>query len=436
MNLFYYCTKVKILWRGLLAKAGIRGTRFLLFLLPMMLMVVSSSLLQAQESVPPWRPAGGNLQITNNLSDDFLPSVAFRPGFTSGGNIYFVVWARKTSSGFDIYGARVTTSGQVLDEGGIPISTAPNDQMLPTVLWGGDNFFVVWEDRRSGKRWEIHGARVTPEGEVLDPEGIPIAKGKSSNDQAVPSVAFDGVNYIVVWQGYQKGVWNIYFSRVSKSGEVLEEKPFRIDPSTDNQVYPAVAFDGQGSFIVWQDFRGGKLSDIYGAKITPRGEFPDLKVVRFRITYGDQFGSDQWNPTISWNDSHHFVVWMASVDGINWNLYGKRAGRDGEILDPADVPIEKDGANKVFPALLWDGMEHVIAWEEEPEEDPRIFVASVLPENLSQPGQRILVSSSEAKDASMPAISVGRDSLLAVWQARNQEGYWNLYGQLLSRSKD
>jgi len=446
MNLLYYCTNVKILWRGLLARASIRGTRFLLFLLPvmLMLMIVSSSLLQAQEPGPSWRPAGGNFQITDTPGDDFLPSVAFRPGFTSSGNLYLVVWARKTSSGFDIYGARVTTTGEVLDkdDGIIRISTATddqmatNDQMFPAVLWGGDNFFVVWQDKRSGKRWEIYGARVTPGGEVLDPEGILIARGKSSNDQVTPALAFDGENYIVVWQGQQKGVWNIYSARVSRAGEVLEEKPLRIDPGTHDQVFPAVAFDGKGYLIVWQDFRGGKLWDIYGAKITPRGEFPDLKVLRFRITYGDQFGSDQWRPVISWNGSYHFVVWIASFYGNNWNLYGKRVGRGGEILDPADLPIEKEGANKVFPALLWDGEEYHIAWEEGPEKDPKIFMTSAIPDGPFQLGNRILVSSPEAKDASMPAISVGRDSILAVWQARNQEGYWNIYGQLLSRSMD
>src|SRR5262245_31041279 len=69
------------------------------------------------------------------------PSVAF------DGSNYFVVWADSRGQG-DIYGARVTPAGQVLDVGGIAVSTESHDQSNPEVAFDGTNYFVVWTDTR------------------------------------------------------------------------------------------------------------------------------------------------------------------------------------------------------------------------------------------------------------------------------------------------
>src|SRR5207244_1699991 len=87
------------------------------------------------------------------------------------------LWSFRRNSLHDIFGARVTTAGQVLDE--FPIFTAPGGQVLPSVAFDGVNYLVIWSDTRSGSPVgpdaDIFGARVTPAGSVLDSEGIPIS---------------------------------------------------------------------------------------------------------------------------------------------------------------------------------------------------------------------------------------------------------------------
>jgi hypothetical protein len=56
---------------------------------------------------------------------------------------------------------------------GFPISTGQFEK--PSVAFDGANYLVGWES--SG---DIYGARLNPEGTVLDPHGLPIATGQAS----------------------------------------------------------------------------------------------------------------------------------------------------------------------------------------------------------------------------------------------------------------
>ena len=44
----------------------------------------------------------------------------------------------------------------------------------PAIGFDGANYLIVWQDKRNGD-WDVFGSRVTPAGEVLDPAGILIS---------------------------------------------------------------------------------------------------------------------------------------------------------------------------------------------------------------------------------------------------------------------
>jgi hypothetical protein len=379
----------------------------------------------AQQDKRPWAFEGENFQITNDLGDNHLPSVAFGNSFIS---FYLAVWSRKTPSGFDIYGTRITKNGDIVDEEGIPICTAPNDQMFPSVLWDGENFFVVWQDMRNGKRWDIYGARVSLDGQVFPPDGISVAIGKSSNDQVAPVISFDGENYLIVWQGRRTSkTWNIYFTKVSKGLEVLEEKPVPVSPSIKDQASPAVAFDGENYFIVWQDKRGGKFWDMYGARVAPSGEILDTKGTLISpIPQRGSYGWDKWRPVVSWDGISFLVIWMASQEKGKWYLEGKRVRPDGVPEGLLDTQIQKDTTNKTYPSFL--------IWEEEPEGDSKIFGAFIIPDYRLLTSDVIRVSTFDGTDTSLPALSKAEDDILVVWQAKGQEGTYQIFGQRFKKA--
>jgi hypothetical protein len=103
------------------------------------------------------------------LVEEESPAVAF------DGTNYLVVWCSHRARSDDIFGARVTPAGVVLDPGGIAISTDTVDEGFPDVSFDGTNYLVVWQG--PGTLQELHGARVTPNGMVFPSVPVVIQEG-------------------------------------------------------------------------------------------------------------------------------------------------------------------------------------------------------------------------------------------------------------------
>lgn len=211
----------------------------------------------------------GSVQITN-----YGPAVAF------DGTNYLVVW-QKFAGGYDIYGAQVTPDGTVLNE--FVVFSATGEQVFPSIAFDGTNYLVVWRDTRDGSgprdSTDIYGTRVTPAGVVLDPMGIAISTAPKS--QGDPRLIFDGTNYFVVWvdQRLSGTYWNndIYGARVSKDGVLLDGPSdtggIAINTADYNNIYFDVASDGQNEFVVWgsDQYSNTPPAGIFGAKVSKDG---------------------------------------------------------------------------------------------------------------------------------------------------------------------
>lgn len=364
---------------------------------------------------------GENFRITS-VGENFSPAIA-----SNGEDLFLVVYYRKNTDDFDIYGTRVTVDGEVLDPEGIPISTAPGDQMFPSVTWNGENFFVVWQDYRSGKNWDIFGSRVSIFGEILDPGGIPLVLGKPKLDNVSPVIS-EG---FLVWQGRKNPkIWNIYFKNIGNDGEgALEKTPIPVSPSSNSQIYPSIIFNGSIFFIIWQDKRSNDFWEIYGARITPWGKVIDKKGIKI----SEELHIEKWRPAGSWNKDHYLVLWMASPDNKKWSLYGRRVNIQGQPLDLFDLPIKRGETNKAFPAITYTGGENLIVFEDEPEDNPKISALPLVSGYKAILGDTFLISTDrEIEKSGFPCISSIENRILIVWQGKGVEEPYQIYGQILS----
>ncbi|MEO0216070.1 MAG: hypothetical protein ABIL14_03545, partial [candidate division WOR-3 bacterium] len=208
----------------------------------------------------------------------------------------------------DIYGTRIDTSGFVLDTLNIPICTAQDSQFFSSISFCDTTFLVVWDDWRNGN-WDIFACRVTNNGVVLEPNGFVIST--ALYHQRTPNVISNGVNYFVVWSDYRNSNWDIYAARVTTNGMVLDTGGIAICTAQNTQSYPAAAFDGTNYIVVWQDYRSGFEWDIYGASVSPEGIIIDT------FSVSTQPG-DQISPAVTHGPGDQILItWSGWTDSIN-----------------------------------------------------------------------------------------------------------------------
>ena len=283
------------------------------------------------------------------------------PAVASNGTDYLAVWADDRGGDVDIYGARVSQAGAVLDALGLPIGVAVNAQQSPAVAFNGTNYLVVWSDGRRGSGNDIYGARVSPAGSVLDPSGLPLSTSTVFTLlMRAPAIAFDGTNYLIVWEektGFTAPT-NLNGLRVSPTGAPVGS-PFVVSNAVGNQLAAALAFDGTNYLTVWQDDRGGQ-SDIYGARITPAGTVVDS--AGFLVSGTPQLQS---NPTVEFNGTSYFVAWEdyrnTSTGG---DIYGARVTTAGSVLDTAGLSLVAAAANQTQPSITKLGANYLLAWQD------------------------------------------------------------------------
>ena len=283
------------------------------------------------------------IRVTSDASDQYDPAIAW-----SGGN-YLVVWTdtrRVTTSGTDIYGARIKPDGQVLDTSGLPICQVSENQSNPAITWNGSKFLVVYEDMRNAVSPDyyndIYGSLVSSSGTVTL-IGNPIAGG--ARNQYSPAVASDGSNCLVVWQDTKGTFPMICASRVSANGTILDTAGIQVSPVSSTQSSPAVAFDGTNYMIVWSDLRGG-VPDLYGVRFSTSAIRTGNEIAISVAT------RDQLAPTVIWNGAKYLVVWQDyRNDSANSDIYAATITNAGVVIEPNGIQITTSAAVEKRPAL-------------------------------------------------------------------------------------
>jgi hypothetical protein len=132
----------------------------------------------------------------------------------------------------------------------ISVSSAYDVQITPEVVFGNDNYMVVWADARIDDDFNIYGARVSSDGTVLDPDGILI--GRDSNEgQYEPSIAFTGTRFFVVWVYYTMpfAVVGRFVNCDGTLGDTV-----KVATTADQGYETSVCFDGTNFLVVWTQY--------------------------------------------------------------------------------------------------------------------------------------------------------------------------------------
>ena len=328
------------------------------------------------------------------------PAVAF------GAGRYLAVWTDgRADETTEVWAARLTPTGAVLDPSGILVSSSANDAELPAVTFDGTNFLVAWE--RNGN---IIGARVSAAGRVLDSPAFVISA--ASGAQGDPAVASNGSGSLVVWQDGRAGNNDVFAARVSSAGDVVDPGGVAVSTAGNAETRPAVTFDGQNYFAVWEDARSG-ASDIRGSRISPSNTVlnPNGIVVAAAA-------NAQAFPDVTSNGTASLVVWHDFRTGAFADIRATRVTRAGAVLDPTGIVVSDAARDQFEPEVSFDGADYLVAWTDLREgplvELADIFASRVTPAGANLDGDGFAISAAGSGQF-RPAVATNGTTTLAVW---------------------
>jgi hypothetical protein len=271
-----------------------------------------------------------------------------RPVVATSGEDFVVAWESDLHGDPDIYAARVTAAGAVAPPGASYLASIISMEEQPAVASDGTDYFLLWTDWREGLReLGLYGTRVSGEGVVLDPTGIPVVQGRLSVSGPA-AIAFGGGVYLVV---YGKPLYinesRVMGVRFGRDGTRLDAEPLEIGRSSSpDGGHPSLAWNGIDFFVVWDGTPSGH--GISGARVSPLGEVRDPTPIRISHSPATTLVR---RPKVAWNGSIHLVAWEAVEDQLRGvtAVLGARVRADGSVHDCADLRLLGD--NFVEPVL-------------------------------------------------------------------------------------
>lgn len=350
-----------------------------------------------------------NIESSGIINEQLVPKVA------SNGSVFLAAWTDfrgQSSQNPDIYASRIDEDGNTLDFGGIPVCTADFQQAIADVVFDGVNFIVIWVDRRNNFQYDIYFARVTPSGEVLDPDGIQAASAINMVSYINPAAASGNNMTVVMWcEDMAKGGHAVKCMRIDQNANVLDPEGIIVsDTINDDTGDMAAAFDGTNFLIVWESTMYSIYDDILGSRLTTDGFVLD----QGGFTIANKPG-DQWVPDVSFGNGKYLVVWGDDSEDDDGDVFGTIVLPDGTVANTSGFPIANQSEAQQFPAIDFDGTNFIVSFTDR-RNGWDTYATCVSPDGTVINPEGYGVGAWENTNARYGDISCGTNYTLAVWE--------------------
>jgi hypothetical protein len=268
---------------------------------------------------------------------------AQRTGIAFDGTNYLVVYERdnnfdSTGNHPSLMAQRVSPSGAMV---GIASEVASAGTNSPALAFDGTNYLLVFSRSNSyGDFGQLMGVFISPlTGQAM---GAEFAISAAQGYQFDPAVAFDGTNYLVVWD---QGVWvpqsaGVYAARVSPAGNVMDSGGFAIysDPINGAREHQAaVVFDGTNYVVLWRYFQpDGLHANLHAMRVSTSGLLLDGTASSGGVAVTTGPNNSVGLPTATMFSGNVLVAWVGDC-GNGCGLYGARLITPTNVNNPISV---------------------------------------------------------------------------------------------------
>ena len=298
---------------------------------------------------------GADVRVTSGGGDS--PSLVWADGE------YGLAWR---GNGNQIYFARLTFEGVKIG-GDVAVSSGGNAfQRTPDLVWTGSEYGVIWHDARNdgGSNREIYIARISAAGVK---QGADVRVTTSAGSSVNPSIAWNGTEYGVTWGDDRNGNFEIYFTRLSSTGvKVGGDIRVTTAPSTSN--FPWLVWTGSEYGVSWQDARTGNF-DIFFARLSTTGDKVGADVNLTQDAVSSEVSS------LAWIGTEYGVTWYDQHEG-NFEIYFARLSPAGEIVGGA-LRVTNALGTSALPVLAWSGDRYGVSWDDTRDGSVEIYFSVV-----------------------------------------------------------
>ena len=273
-------------------------------------------------------------------------------------------------------GGPATRFGAVGDEFQVNTYTT-SDQGNPAVAVDADgDFVVVWQSVGSAGSDSLE---TSVQGQRYASDGSPLAgefqvNTYTTSSQIYPAVAMDSDgDFVVVWwsvgsAGTDSSSTSVQGQRYASDGSAVGGE-FQVNTYTPSaQALPAVAVDADGDFVVvWQSV-GSAGSDTSNQSVQGQRYASDGSALGGEFQINTYTTSNQRSPAVAMNGAGHFVVvWRsygsAGSDTSNFSIQGQRYASDGSAVGGEfQVNTYTSSGQESSAVAMADDGDFVVVW--------------------------------------------------------------------------
>jgi hypothetical protein len=246
-----------------------------------------------------------------------------------------------TSAGFDMYQTRILPSGEKVDPIEQKFTFQNADSAGGPIVWVGDRYGIAWQDRRDGD-YEIYFSVLKADGGKAFPDTrLTFAPGFSVN----VDLAWNGTEFIVVWQDDRQGFFEVMAQRVSVDANPIGSNVTLSLPEGFEDEAPTVA-SGQGTLgVAWANGQAGiqvlRFRSFEQTTLEPKSEV---------ITVSDGM-SEAVYPSLVWNEDRYVLTWFDRSGPVK-AIFATSIDEDGNVLTPPTAVSQPGAARSRYPTML------------------------------------------------------------------------------------
>lgn len=283
--------------------------------------------------------------IATNATD-----IALIGGVASSGSNYLVVFNRNNTN---VCAQLVSTNGALVG----PLLTLGSSKGGARVASGKTNYLVIWgDDHAPPATVDLFGQIISSSGGKIG-SAFPLLSSLGSHGfQGEGPVAFDGTNFLTVWEDNKGARNSAYYGQLLTSSGALVGSEFLIAGGQNENATGALAIGATNSLFVWQTRANPAVT--YGVFISRGGAVGSA----FQIS---QTHSPRYNPlAVGFNGTNYLTIWNRDTGAGNpspalWNLDARLIAPNGTFLGDQFALVTNYA---VQPSVSFDGANYLLSW--------------------------------------------------------------------------